>query len=145
MDLSLSDAIDDGCDTNRGNLAMDADDWEASYADEVKLTKQELEELEDACAHTPDSSPESESEPSTVPKLCLWRAQISHQAATSLGFEWDSGLAASPNRDVRAGATGPVVVVSACSGCSAEAAVFKAWDLGVKHIIPIFYGKTVRL
>ena len=89
--------------------------WDDAYDEELGEALQSSQEVEDACEISPQSSTESESESVRVPKLVLWWAQMFQSALRSLGLEWN---APDPSR--------PVTIVTACTGCSAECAVFKA-------------------
>eukprot|EP00434_Breviolum_minutum_P019709 symbB.v1.2.017388.t1/scaffold1357.1/size159079/6 len=91
-------------------------DWDDAYGDEIQVSQQESQDVEAACELSPDTSTESESESSGIsPKLVLWWTRVLRDALNDLGYSW---TAPDPKH--------PLALVSACTGCSAEAAVLKA-------------------
>ncbi len=94
-------------------------EWEDAFFEEVKDSRQESQDVEDACQLTPESGSESSDEESShsssCPKLTSWWAQRLFRVVKSLGLEWN-------RRDQRK----PLQVISACCGCSAESAVLQA-------------------
>ena len=93
-------------------------EWEDAFFEEVKHSRQESQDVEDACQLTPESGSESSddesSQSSSFPKLTSWWAQRLFRVVKSLGLEW-------PTRDRK-----PLQIISACCGCSAESAVLQA-------------------
>ena len=95
------------------------DEWSRVYGEEQVLSQKDSEEMESACCAKSESGSEHESADSC--KFTVWWSRVLYSAVCSLGCEWP----AAPNK--------PVQLVSACTGCSAEASVFKArWGVRFK-------------
>ena len=110
MSLNAAAACDD-----------DDSDLDAAYNVAQALSQQESDEVESACGARSESGTEASCESHTK-RFTTWWVRVIYSAVVSLGKEWpespDSGK--------------PIQVVSACTGCSAEASVLKAvlvlWD-----------------
>ena len=120
---SESDSWDEQClprrrgKRKRAEDDSEADSWEDSFHNELSLSQQEAEAVNEACAALPEGESDADddsSSSSTGFKLTAWWSQRLLDAATSLGWEW-------PGRVSK-----PLHVISACTGCSAESAVLKA-------------------
>ena len=91
--------------------------WDTLLQEEVEEIQRSCEEVEEATRLTPPTPPDSDeesSDSSSCPKLTVWWAQWLFHAVRSLGFGWP---ASDQNK--------PLLVMSACCGCSAESAVLQ--------------------
>jgi len=98
------------CDCSQG--------WDMLMKEEAEEIRRSCEEFEEATMLTPPTPPDSDeesSESSSFPKLTVWWAQWLFHAVRTLGWNW-------PTSDPKK----PVLVMSACCGCSAESAVLQA-------------------
>ena len=93
-----------------------ADEWEAVFEGEAGSTLDLAGLIEDACQCRENSDSESETvdnvDAADVPHI--WWVDMLRQVYHESGLRWPRP------------STVPVQVVSACTGCSAESAVFKA-------------------
>ena len=93
-----------------------ADDWEAVFAQEAGSSSCLADLIEDACQCRENSDSESETldEVESPDSPHVWWVDTLRQVFQDAGVKWPR-----PLRE-------PLQVVSACTGCSAEAAVLKA-------------------
>lgn len=99
------------------------DDWGEAFQKEIQVSQEEENEVEETCGLRAESESESEASSSSTSGsslrfLTTWWAQTLFKAVTGLQLSW-------PRKR-----SSPLRVISGCTGCSAEAAVLKAWGMG---------------
>ena len=90
------------------------DSWDEGFRDDQAASQVEAAQVGELCDNRSESGSEAESSSSSGFKLREWWSQLLLEAAQHLGLQWPGKVSK------------PLIVVSGCTGSSAESAVFKA-------------------